>query len=102
MVYETDHSICTVSVPPKKNLINSTVLWFAGVRKRYVEKQNLNTLLSGKNRTLEDIGLSRPDLVNELGYDPRELERMRAGLAYPNPYLWNVSAMNSDHTKSHQ
>lgn len=102
MAYETNRQICTDPNRRTKNLVRSIACWVVRQIGKYQKNQAFTTLLRDKDRVLDHVGLHRSDLVRKLEYDPREWDRMRAAAAYPNPYLWNLSAMNSDSTKSHR
>ncbi|KLN61595.1 hypothetical protein WH96_04410 [Kiloniella spongiae] len=47
--------------------------WFLARRQKNARKREIHALLSYDDKWLEEVGLSRAQLVGELGYDPREL-----------------------------
>lgn len=89
MTYEKGRSYNADSIPS----------WFSRWREKRAKKISLIKLLSYEDQYLEDIGLSRREIIDELGYDPRELRNIRTMTTYPNPYLWNGNVITSNHNK---
>ncbi|MEP3277688.1 MAG: DUF1127 domain-containing protein [Stappiaceae bacterium] len=102
MVLERIPPFCADPNQSKPGLTASITRWFGKTRDIFIQKQDFMTLLRASDRALEDIGLSRSDLAREFGHDACELERVHAASAYPNPNLWNNSAIYPDHHKSHR
>ena len=61
--------------------------WFRARRERHVRNQYVLHMLSYDERLLEDIGLSRSELVGELGHDPCELPEWFGAKIYRGPHL---------------
>lgn len=99
MAYELEisNSIAPISIAGR--LKNEMISRFHAWSEKRARKQSLKLLSTHDERILEDIGLQRSDLVEELGYDPSELPRLLRASAYNNPYLWNDHVMNSDHAR---
>ncbi len=73
MAYVTDHLYSKNSFPSTAGWAELFQSWFSARVDKHQRKQDIKRLLALSDRLLEDIGLARPDLVEELGYDPREL-----------------------------
>ncbi|WP_120497240.1 hypothetical protein [Kiloniella sp. EL199] len=54
--------------------------WFFARQQKNARKREIHALLAYEDKWLEEVGLSRAQLVGELGYDPHELPSI-AGVA---------------------
>ncbi len=61
--------------------------WLHARRRKNERKQVALQLLSYDERCLEDMGLSRWELVEVLGYDPRELSVLSGAAVHRIPHL---------------
>lgn len=61
--------------------------WIRAMRQYFKRKQDLRYLLSLDERTLEDMGTSRADLIRELGHDPAAMKVPFGGGVHQLPHL---------------
>ena len=73
MTYPTNATHRTGTLSPAAGLAQSIRSLFRRWREKSVKKRLIVQLLSYNERNLEDMGLSRAELVDALGHDPSEL-----------------------------
>lgn len=100
MVYETDRSCHASSTSTQEGWTASIVSWFSRRHENSVKKIRLLKLLSYNDDTLDDIGLSRSKIINDLGYDPCKAHHIYAAFTFPNPFLSNGLAITKNHMNS--
>ncbi|MGI9408060.1 MAG: DUF1127 domain-containing protein [Hyphomicrobiaceae bacterium] len=87
MAYVTDHLHSTGSVFSTEKWVRKIESWLRARIKKHARKQDIRHLLTHNDRLLDDMGLSRAELVDELGYDPGELPGLYRLGAYRMPGL---------------
>lgn len=97
MVYDTGQCCHASSPAIKDGWRTSIVSWLSREHENNIRKTRLKKLLSYDDHTLEDVGLSRPKVIQELGYDPREAQHIYSVFTYPNPYLSTGSVIIKNH-----
>ena len=73
MVHKLENTFGSQCVPVGSLWGSRFRSWLLARRKRNARKREIYKLLSCDEKWLKDIGVSRVQLVGELGYDPREL-----------------------------
>ena len=72
MAHKTDDLCSTDSISLPDKWIGAIGSWFQARRKKQVRNRDILQILSYDERLLRDMGFSRAQLIEELGYDPRE------------------------------
>lgn len=86
MAYETHSRHSSGSISLADEWTAEITSWLRARRKEFSRNREIRHLLSYDKRLLEDAGLSRSDLVWELGYDPRELPGLFGAALYLFPH----------------
>lgn len=86
MAYETHSRHSSGSISLTDEWIAEITSWLRARREKISRNREIRNLLSYDERLLEDAGLSRPELVWELGCDPRELPGLFGAALYLFPH----------------
>lgn len=73
MAHVTDRLHDTGSLLSTELWTGKIASWLRARIEKHARKQDILHLLAHNDRLLDDMGVSRPELVSELGYDPGEL-----------------------------
>ncbi|MGI9407924.1 MAG: hypothetical protein ACR2O4_16225 [Hyphomicrobiaceae bacterium] len=87
MAHVTERLHHTGSLPSESNWMETVGSWIRSRIENHARKQDIRRLLGYSDRLLEDMGLTRYELVEELGYDPGELPAMYRLGTYRMPHL---------------
>ena len=82
MVHKLENTFESQFVPVGSSWQSRFRSWFLARRKRNARNREIRKLLGGDEKWLKDIGVSRVQLVGELGYDPRELPSLAGAVEY--------------------
>ena len=74
-----------ISLPDR--LIGEIQSWFRARREKFIRNRDILQLLSYDDRLLKDMGFSRAQLVEELGYDPLQMQELFRAGEYRLPHL---------------
>lgn len=80
MTYITDKLDHFGSAETTPKWIERIASWFLAKKRKRTDKQAILHLLSFDDRRLEDVGMTRSELIGKLGYDPdrsRDLLRVQ-------------------------
>lgn len=75
----------------------ATASWFRARHMKREKNQIIQMLASQDERLLNDIGLSHPKLLKDLGHDPRELPGFFNAGTYLNPLFRNLGGIRKSH-----
>ena len=87
MTHITDnlHHISSAESTPKWT--GRIASWFRAQKEKHANKQTILHLLSYNDRLLRDMGLTRAELIEELGYDPDWSRDLFRAANYHLPHL---------------
>lgn len=87
MAHKTDDLCSTGSISLPDKWIGAIGSWFHARREKHIRNRDILEILSYDERLLKDMGFSRAQLVEELGYDPHETPELFASGNYRIPRL---------------
>jgi len=102
MAHETDDLHNTDSISRTDRWTAAIGFWFRARRMKCARNSEILELLSLNERLLKDTGLSRSQLVGELGYDPCELPIPFGAAVYRRPFLSAGHGRNSNHAERYR